>query len=314
MTAPFTRRALLGLVLCLPAAGQQVWTPPVLGYFYDATVKGIRPIAGVPGAASLEDSLPLGLKLQRAYISPSRKYAIAVTDESVLLVTLAQRAHSIAALADMPLDIIAAFSPAGDTAVLYSPVVGAAQVWTGMPGAPSLKSGVRLGSVSRIAVSDDGDVVVGAGETALVLAGGEPRLLPVSGTFSDLAFLPASHDLVAAGRDASSLTLVRSADGEIEASQLAGAAEGLAQPASLAVSESGAKVLVAGRDTGSLVAVDLLSRRSAALGCDCKPSGVARAQGNAVFHLVDGEARLLLVDLDQDEPRTSFVNELGGAR
>ncbi|MEO8130821.1 MAG: hypothetical protein ABI822_27230, partial [Bryobacteraceae bacterium] len=60
-----TSSFLIGLCLPLAGAAQTVaWTPPTLGYLFDSESKSIRPLSGVPGAASLEAGLSVPSKLE----------------------------------------------------------------------------------------------------------------------------------------------------------------------------------------------------------------------------------------------------------
>ncbi|HYP04929.1 MAG TPA: hypothetical protein VER03_01735, partial [Bryobacteraceae bacterium] len=51
---------------------------PLLGYVFDANAKAVRPITGIPGAASLEAPVPSASKLQIGFVSPNRQWLLAV--------------------------------------------------------------------------------------------------------------------------------------------------------------------------------------------------------------------------------------------
>src|SRR4051794_5329073 len=64
-------------------------TGPRLGYLFDTEEKTIRPLSGIPGAASLDSGISVASKLERAFISPNRKFALAQPREGgqILVIT-----------------------------------------------------------------------------------------------------------------------------------------------------------------------------------------------------------------------------------
>ena len=65
---------------------------PVLGYIFDASSKSVRPIAGVPGAASVEGPLPSATKLEIGFVSQNRRHLLAGTLDGVVLIDLTTNA------------------------------------------------------------------------------------------------------------------------------------------------------------------------------------------------------------------------------
>jgi hypothetical protein len=142
---------------------------PVLGFVSEGA-GGIRPILGLPGAATLGRPTWAARRSETVVFSPSRDYALALhlPDHRVDLL----RGLSAAASAvDLPVPAGAgriAISPSGDTAVLYYPESRSVAVLAGLPEFPSLSWSLEVphltGGLAALAVSDDaGAVLLAAG-------------------------------------------------------------------------------------------------------------------------------------------------------
>jgi hypothetical protein len=296
------------MTLCLPIAGysQTVnWAPPTLGYLFDSSGKSIRPLSGIPGSASVDSGLAVSSKLEKASISPNRKFAVAeVKDgEHLLVVTLSGGSALSSELDGTPgsADQVA-FSASGSTAAIWSLAAGKIQVWKGLPEQGTLYKEIDFAELSALAVSDDGDAVAVATGDGLVLASAGKQL--ASGSFAGLAFLPNSHDLAAAEQTLDQVSLFRRVDSDLDIVQLAGNQDGVAQAVALAFSGDAKKLIVANLRGQSVLSIDLESRAMVVTPCDCQADGLYRAQGNAVFRLTNGAQDLVaLFDGDSDEPR-----------
>src|SRR4051812_38279818 len=131
------------MAVCLPIAGaaQAVnWAPPTLGYLFDSGSKSIRTLSGIPGAASLESGVSVASKLERASISPNRKFALGEIKDGdhLLLVVLSGSGSTASSLDGTPAtaDQIA-FSASGSTAAIWSRDAQKIQVWKGLPDQPA---------------------------------------------------------------------------------------------------------------------------------------------------------------------------------
>ncbi len=298
--------------LCLPmlgAAQSASWTPPTLGYLFDSDSKSIRPLSGIPGAASLEAGLAVPSKLEQAFISPNRKFALAATKdgEHLLLVTWTGNSANATELDGAPASAEQiAFSGSGSAAAIWNRDARKIQVWKGLPDQPSLFKEIESAELTALAVSDDGDAVAAATEVGLVLAGAG-KILGV-GSFSGLAFLPGTHDLAAAEQTLDQVSLIRKVDSDADTVQLAGNQDGVSQPIAVAFSSDGRKLIVANLRGQSVLSIDLESRAVIATPCDCEAEGLYRAQGNAVFRLTNGSQDLIaLFDGDSGEPRVLSI-------
>jgi len=67
------------LLLAAPlAAGAASLAGPHLGLMFDPGAKQIRPLLGIPGAATIGAPFPLTVNIERAWVAPGQDYALAV--------------------------------------------------------------------------------------------------------------------------------------------------------------------------------------------------------------------------------------------
>ena len=156
------------------AAGQTgtALSGPTLGLVFDSSQSALRPIRGIPGAASLGDPVNAGFSLASATVSPQQGYAIALKadDSSVVLVRAGGASAAIPGARPAPALVV--FSPAGTAAALYDSGAGRVQILTGLPDAAAVQSDVDIsalaGPVAALAVDDAGSslfLAVGPAET-----------------------------------------------------------------------------------------------------------------------------------------------------
>jgi WD40 repeat protein len=293
------------------------WSAPVLDYVYDSSAKSLRPLTGIPGAASLESALAVSSKLEQAAVSPTRKYALASNMEggSLLLLRFSATGLSQQTLDGSlaPADVIA-FSSSGDYAAIYSSAAGKLQVWKGLNQQPTLDREIDATDIRALAISDDAVALVAATGSGLVSLGqSDARSLSAGESYRDVTFIPGTHDLLAVDDTLDQIVLMRRADADVEISTLAAAAEGIAGPFKIAVSADAQKVIVANSRTQSVLVIDLASRALTFLACDCNLEGLYRTQGNAVFRLTGSpDSAMSLLDADAPEPRILTIP--GGSR
>lgn len=299
--------------LCLPMTGfaqSANWAPPLLGYIFDAVGKSIRPLSGIPGAASLESALAVPSKLEHASISPNRKFALAETKDSnhLLLVTWTGTTAFLSELEGAPSSAEQiAFAASGSTAAIWNHDSGKIQVWKGLPDQPSLYREIEATELTALGVSDDGDAVAAASaDIGLILAGSGKTL--AAGNFSGLAFLPGTHDLAAAEQSIDQILLIRRVDSDADTVQLASNQDGVSQPIAVAFSSDSRKLLVANLRGQSVLSIDMESRAVIVTPCDCEAEGLYREQGNAVFRLTNGSQDMIaLFDGDSEAPRVLLI-------
>src|ERR1700683_365367 len=133
------------------ASPQAQLSAPAEAYIFDAAVKGIRPVLGIPGASSIGDPLDLGLSLASALVSPNQDFALLVgaDDAAVRILSLQSGDFTNQLLpqaSNAPKRIF--FSPGGGTVGLYYPDSDRLQIFTHMPVGPILASEISTASLS----------------------------------------------------------------------------------------------------------------------------------------------------------------------
>lgn len=307
--------AVIALLAFFPAAvSAQDLSAPVLGFAYDASQNGLRQISGVPGAASLDNRIELGVSVSRVAVASQRSYALAETDLGLVLLNLAAKTRVIVPGAQSGADRIA-FSPSGDAAALYFPAALKIQILTGLPKSPKLAADVDVftvgGKVLAFAVSDGGRAVLAqVPGGALFNWTGGVAFSPVAwtGDAAAIAFLNGGGDAVIADRAQSQIVMLRDGQPATLASLNVGSSF------SVQASLDNRFVIAANGDDGTLASIDIGSGSSSSIMCDCRPTGLTRLRGTAVFQLTEasGDQPLWVFDGDGAAPRVVFVGA-GGA-
>jgi hypothetical protein len=308
------------LALCLPAVcADPVLTGPILGFLFDREAGGVSPILGFPGAASLGPGLNLEMPLVAAEISPRQDHLVGVAagDAAVVSVSLASgraSARRIDGAAPAPDRI--ALSPTGSAAALYYRETRVIQTFVGLPDDPSQAGEIDLGAVPGVltafAVSDGDPAVLAAfsegdsGAVFTIQPGGPLRFVLGTRGAAIVRFAAGGDALIADVLD-DKVYLVRDAAGQKAAIDLAGAGDGIAAPAGLAV--SGSLAFVANSRAGTITVIDLAGGPVRTIDCGCTPTGLAALGGGAVFRLNEpsNSGPLWILDAGGLEPRVFFV-------
>lgn len=303
------------LLLCpaLALAQAGTWSSPRLGYFFDPDAKAIRVLSGVPGSAGADQTLPFASKLEAAWIAPTKAYALATLHDAADLHLLTwARGDADGATLELAIQpSLVAFSPTGSAAVLWNRDTSRLQVWSGLPNAPSLARQATATAISAAAVSDDGTLLALVDDTGAALWARTANVqhLPFA---TAVQFLPNSNDLVAAFAVNNQVSLIHGADPHAEIRPLAGASEGISGPAALALSGSSRQVAVANAVGRSVTVIDLDTKATMTLSCNCTPKSIAPLSGNSVFR-VSGDT-LLVLDRQEGAWRLTTVPNYGGNR
>jgi hypothetical protein len=303
-------------IVCLPGflLGQSAGTihPPALGFVFDSGT--LRPILGIPGASLLGAPLDMGLETVGAAISPSQDYALLLArhHHEVELLRLDQSAAASPISGAMAAPDLMVLSPTGSAAILYRTNDGLLQVLTGLPDSPQILREIpcaSLGTLTSVAVADDGQTVLAAAANNLVLipADGIPRPLPLDGPVSAMAFRPRTHDAIVAIAQNNQVSLILHTADIPQIQLLAGPDDGILQPLAVAFSLDGLRALIA-NSGGNLVQLDLSGAPPQSFSCQCKIAGLHRLAGSSVFRLTDPSGGPLIVfDGDAPQPRILFV-------
>ena len=311
---------LVAVALALPLAGQQgiALRQPVLGYVFDSVQGKVRAIAGVPGAALIDTPVEAGLILRRADIAPGGLYALVETDadgprQSGILRWTSGIPERIAAPAMLTGASRVAFSPVASSAALYSETARKVQVWTGFPDKTALAAEIALDeTLTSMAVSDDGQglALAAASSVFAVRPGGSRRQL-LDFSNAAVAFRAGSHDLAVAGGPRREVLILSNVLAGAEAETVA-QDDAIDAPVAAAFSGDGRKLLIANGGSDSVTEVDLDTRLARTVGCDCRPEGLFRIQGNAVFRLKDSvKSPIFVFDGDSTQGRIVAVPAAG---
>jgi hypothetical protein len=312
-------RILCGAVLlaipAIPLFGQSGQIAgPAIGFVFDGSVHALRPILGIPGAATLGDPLDAGFALSSATVAPRQDSAIVTAaDGSLHLLRLASGAAEVLCGACPSTAEDAVFSPSGTAVALYS--AGRVQIVTGLPDAPAAGAAFEVGSMPRLghrapmappmALSDDGAWLLASSSVAVNLFGsnGGPRQLLAAGPDAPVAFAPGSHDAAVAAAGGTAVTLFHDVAGASTEQPLT-APDGVRHINALAFSADGSRLYVSSGAEQSVTAIDIASGTSTAAVCDCALS-VLVPMGNVLRLNGLGNGPLWL--LDSAAARVVFV-------
>jgi hypothetical protein len=287
--------------------------------FVDDKATGIRPILGRLGAATLGPAVVAQISLESVTLAPDGDYALAVLTRGrrVAIVRNLGTAPSATAL-DLPAGPARiAFSPSGDAAAFYYSDTAKVEVFTGLPGSPSLAWKFDLADVpsglAALAISDGGGalLVAAAGEPApiwLVAPEQGQRFLYSASASPSLTFLSQSEDAAIAETSTGDVVLVRDPKGEPQLSRIGGAAEGISRPIALAAARDNRRIFVVNAEPAGVVILELSGHEPFRLACSCVPTTLARMAGGSVFRLNEpGVDPIWLLDTASSTPRIVFV-------
>jgi len=316
---------------------------PSLGLVFDSESTMIRPILGIPGAATLGPALNPGFTVEEAFTAPGGDFVLAVSkdDRRVAAVSAGGAVHWLTpATAEAPGTI--EFSPDGSAAALYYRGSARLLVTTGLRGATPQVATVDPASVpgapALVALSDDaaslllaipegGDTAlyylpVNSAASATVRTGGvrsasstpQPRAHnPFArrlGTFQSIAalrFVGSSSDALLADSKANAVYFIQSSSGAAQISAIGTATDGLAQPAAVDALDA-RRILVANAGTASLTILSRDGAPAISIPCASTPARLMRLPGNAVYRLTDlSKDPVWVLDASGAEPRILAV-------
>jgi hypothetical protein len=314
---------LLLFLLAASASNASSIAGPVLGVVLDQASGGVRPILGVPGAATLGAAVPLGIDTDRAAVSGVSDYVLgaAAGDGRMVLVRNASTSPLPVVLpAVEPSAGRVILSPSGSSAALLYPGRNRLQVIVGLPDAPSMRAEIDLAALpeapSSIAVSDDGQSVIATlvGGIAVFGPGGAYRIV-ASATQAAVAFLHHSSDAVFTDSTSNSVFVIRDVGGAAQMAFVARTEEGTAGPAAIQVSRDNRRAIVANSGSGVVASFDLAGGEPMAARCDCQITGLAALSGNSVFRLSDAASGpVWFFDGDAPAGRVLFIPAAAPAR
>ena len=239
---------------------------PVLGYVPGPGPAEIRPILGTARKPQLGSPVAAPQGTTRVYLPPRQHYALLENSSSqTILIANTTRAASTGTRMEasaIPGTIahpsLIAFSPRGDTAVLYDQRRNRMQVIGPLPAGASVRheiSTANIGEIQELAVSDDGELMVARGSNGALVTLTHDNSTTWSAPFEPRAwsFVPNRHDLVISVTAQHALVLLpnvteapRTLATEVEADRLA-------------MTKDGSQLLAADSATGRVWKIDLQS-------------------------------------------------------
>jgi len=301
----------------LAAAQTGSMAGPVAGYVFDAAAHKLRPVSGVPGAATVGAPIDAGYSLTAAYVAPRGDSFFGVDGGGAVhwFALSAGTAHETAIDGLMTSPERVAYSPSGTSAALYAS--GKAQIVSGLPNAPVLGTvtisfGVTSGprgrgrTLSSLAVSDDGGYLLAAEGTSVQLASKNGVVRPVikSGGGAVVAFAPGGHDAAIAA------LLIRDVPETASEQSLAADGPAFDSIAGIGFAADGSHAFVASASQQSVLSFDLAGNRTD-LACPCKPAELTPMGPSFRLNELGGDPLWLV---DGANARIVFVPALAASR
>lgn len=336
---------LLPTFLFAAQAPESALSGPTLGLVADQTASAIRPILGIPGAATWGSPLEVDFATIRTVVAPGGDYALVVARENYRPAIVRATGGAAEWLPMEPTESapdLVSFSPRGRSAALHYQAARRLVVLSGMRDGAVQAAEIDMaslpGPVGLLAVSEDGSALLAAipeGESTAVYqlttapaarqsdlsaetvdgvpvtpgeipAAAPARRLAVFGEVSALEFIGESLDALVADAGANTVHLMQDASGAAQTVLLGAEGDGLAKPSWVKALDS-RRVLVANRESGNIVILFRDGASPLSIPCDCSPTGLSPL-GRAVFRLTDPSADpLLLLDAGGLEPRIVVV-------
>jgi hypothetical protein len=318
---------------------------PTLGLVADQTASAIRPILGIPGAATWGAPLAVDFATIQTVVAPGGDFALVVARENYRPAIVRATGGAAEWLPVEPAESapdIVSFSPRGRSVALYYQAARRLVVLSGMRDGAVQVTQVDMAAlpdpVGLLAVSEDGSALLAAipeGDSTAVyhlttapaprqvdlsaeIADGVPvtpleipaatpaRRLAVFATVSALEFMGESLDALVADAGSSAVYLMQDATGSAQTVLLGSERDGLAKPSWVRALDS-RRVLVANGESGNITILYRDGASPSSIPCDCSLTGLSPL-GRAVFRLTEPSSEpLLLLDAGGIEPRIVVV-------
>jgi hypothetical protein len=264
----------VALALAAALAPAQI-TAPLVGWLPAGTE--IRPMNGLPAAATLGRPASVGHALTHMAVSPSQNYVLGSDADSgeALLVIGASAAKLDTSV--RPDQIVT--SPTGSSAAFWFSDAAQFELLSGLPATPVMRqvpASMLNSGLTAMAVSDDGQWIAASSSAGVFEWGpdGVPHQLYGGSDAAALAFFAGSSDLAIA----TSTQLLSMAESGTSILY-----QGSFVPAGLATSFDNREIVLADR-SGVIYSVNATTHALSTVNCECRPSGVF-GLGGALFRL-----------------------------
>jgi hypothetical protein len=288
---------------------------PLIGYVWDPTASGLRPIFGVSGAAQLGAALYANQSLSGAAVSLAKQFALLTSTTGEIFLTTLPAGEPSLLTPKLSTQQQIALSPSGDAAIIFARDLMSITLITGLPASPALQT-IELPAIANQAVvSDSGLVLIATtlsdGTSALrsLAASGATAPVTTLSQFGAMAFLPKSTNALIADAGQNGVQLASGLGGAVNISRIASSADGIARPVAVASSLDAHWAIIANQTGSNIVRVDLSGKTPASsVQCNCSPAFLMPIAGNDVFRLTElGAGPLSIFDGNASKPRVFLI-------
>jgi hypothetical protein len=245
-----------------------------MGLVFDSSHSALRPIRGIPGAATLGDAVNPGFPLASATVSPRQDFALALRADDSSVVLVRAGGASAAVPGARPAPALMVFS---------------------LPDAAAVQSDVDIsalaGPVTALAVDDAGAslfLAAGAADTVALYRIGMDGASQYMASFGSVAALRLSangREALVADSAAGTVYAIRDLRGAGRIEAIAFRRDGLGTPIAVE-SDSAGRIFVADQ-AGKVTILNRGRGPALSLSCGCAPTGLFRLSGTATFRLTD---------------------------
>jgi len=290
---------------------------PILGYAWDSSRDGLRAMLGVPGAASLSNSVVTKGPFTSAALCLRKSYALLTNSAGSVYVMSLPSGEPLLVTPQLVAGEQIIVSPSCSKALVYARGASTGVLIGGLPSTPELQSlnFAVPGSIVGAAVGDLGDVALAIlrsdGSTATQLLSSSGSLsapLSILQRYGAMTFVPGGDTVLVADSGANKVWMLSQPSTNPTSVQLASSGDGVSQPLAIASSADGHEAFVANGMGVPLLRLDLASTSAPAkVPCACRPSELVPLSGN-VFQVSDlSSGTIYALDGSPATPRTVFI-------
>ncbi|MBV8896744.1 MAG: hypothetical protein JO051_09545 [Acidobacteriaceae bacterium] len=201
---------------------------PAFGFLIDPSGGGLTAIRGTVSSPVLGETIAKPSGVTAIYLPPREHYALVEesSPESIAVWHLARRhvTETGDVMDALPGALLhpdsVVFSPKGTAVALFSRAFSKWQIIAGLPGTPSIKGEVsasNLGQLASIALSDDGQILLGVSSSGQMSVSSDGKTLrSVPGYYSPMAltFVATTHDVVISDAQQKQLVLIETVEAQ----------------------------------------------------------------------------------------------------
>jgi hypothetical protein len=299
-------------------------TGPVLGYVWDASSQGLRPVQGLPGASIVGAATISGAGRNAAFIATASSAVSGMAlflDVNGGVFQAPLSGGALTQLGSIPGANALALSNTGAYALITgvnASGANIASVISGLPQSPTIRAldVSSLASIAGGAASDTGTLAIASsssqsGASIVTFAGQSPAAqIATVQSFGGVQFVPGSDELVVADGGTGALTAISHVN-TAPASTILSPPGAIASPVALDITPNG-RWVVAANHAGVALRIDLTGAVAATTShCSCAPTQVLAMRGattgTTVRLVTAGGGPLWILDAAGATPRVLFI-------